>query len=338
MNRSNLILKFLFLLATLLSVASAASAQEWANKMFTGRNHNFGTVAKNSQQVYYFELQNVYKETVHISGVRASCGCTTPSILKDTLKTWEKGAVVARFNTDSFLGQKSATLTVTIDKPYFAEVQLQVQGYIRSDVVFNPGVVDFGEVQPGTSVERKVQLQYAGRQDWAISDIRSGSDHIEVSMQPTARANGRVNYELTVRLKDDAPAGFMSDYLHIVTNDGQANIPLAVSGRVVPAVTVSPASFFVGKLDPGQTATQNLIVKAKTPFRIVEVKCDDPSFEFKTSEEAKQIHIIPVTFTASKSGKVSCKIVVHTDLPGGTAECVASGTVNEPQSVAGGTN
>jgi hypothetical protein len=270
--------------------------------------------------------------------VRASCGCTTPSILKKELKTWEKGAIVARFNTDSFLGKKSATLTVTIDKPFFAEVQLQVQGYIRSDVVFNPGAVNFGEVEPGTSVEKKVQLQYAGRQNWEVTDIRSNNDHLEVSMKPGARSGGRVSYELTVRLKEDAPAGYLSDYLHIVTNDGQASIPLAVSGRVVPAVTVSPSSFFLGKLDPGQTATQNLIVKAKSPFRIVEIKCDDPAFEFKTSDEAKQIHVIPVTFTAAKPGKLTCKIIVQTDLPGGSAECVATATVNEPQSVADGAN
>jgi hypothetical protein len=318
--------------------ASAASAQEWANKMFTGRSHNFGTVAKNSQQVFHFELQNIYKETVHISGVRTSCGCTTPSILKDTLKTWEKGAIIAKYNTDSFLGQKGATVTVTIDKPFFAEVQLQVKGYIRGDVVFSPGAVNFGEVEPGTAAERKVQLSYAGRQNWEITDIRSGNEHLEVAMQPLSRSSGRVNYELTVRLKEDAPAGFLSDYLHIVTNDGQANIPLAVSGRVVPAVTVSPASFFLGKLDPGQTATQQLIVRAKTPFRIVDIKCDDDSFQFSTSEEAKPLHVIPVTFTASKPGKVACRILVETDLPGGNAECVASATVNEPASVAGGSN
>jgi hypothetical protein len=44
-NRSNFVAKLLFL--TLFGLASSAQAQEWANKMFTGRNHNFGTVAKN---------------------------------------------------------------------------------------------------------------------------------------------------------------------------------------------------------------------------------------------------------------------------------------------------
>jgi hypothetical protein len=318
--------------------SSLAVGQEWADKMFKIRRHDFGTVARNSKQEFAFELQNVYKEPIHITGVRASCGCTTPSVTKKTLGTWETGAVVAKFNTDSFLGQKSATLTVTIDKPYPAEVQLQVSGYIRSDVVFNPGIVDFGEIDPGTVVEKKVQLLYAGRDDWSVKDIRSNSEHVEVEMKPLARGGGRVNYELTVRLKDNAPAGYLADHLYIVTNEGRGNIPLAVSGRVIPAVTVSPASLFMGSLETNQSVTKQLIVRAKKPFRITSVNCDDAQFTFAPQDEAKELHIVPVTFVANAAGKVACKIMIETDLPGGAAEFVASATVADaaPPQVANG--
>ena len=50
------------------------------------------------------------------------------------MKTYEKGAIVATFNTDSFHGQRGATLTVIIDQPFYAEVQLHDRGYIRTDV------------------------------------------------------------------------------------------------------------------------------------------------------------------------------------------------------------
>lgn len=323
-------------LTMLFAACSNAWGQEWAKKMFAVDTHDFGTVARNSDQVFRFELQNIYKEDIHLSGVRASCGCTTPSITKNTLKTWEKGAVVARFNTDSFLGRKSATLTVTIDKPYYAEVQLNVHGYIRSDVVFNPGAVHFGEVEPGAAVEQKVNLAYAGNNNWQVTDVRSDNDHLEVALDQTGRANGRVNYQLTVRLKDDAPAGYINDYLYLITNEGAKGIPLAVDGRVKPAVTISPASLFMGALDPGSSTTKQLIVRAKQPFHIVNIRCDDKRFQFAPGGEAKALQIVPVTFTADKAGKVACRIEIETDLPGGTAEFVASATINEGQPVAGG--
>ena len=99
-----------------------------------------------AKQIFEFELQNIYKEDIHISRVRASCGCTIPSIKKHDLKTWETGAIIAEYNTRSFLGKRGATVTVTIDKPFPAEVQLTVKGYIRSDVTFSPALVQFGDV------------------------------------------------------------------------------------------------------------------------------------------------------------------------------------------------
>ena len=68
------------LVATLVCLPGSASAQEWAQKMFSVTSHNFGTVAKGSKAEYRFTFRNLYKEDVHVSGVRTSCGCTTPTV------------------------------------------------------------------------------------------------------------------------------------------------------------------------------------------------------------------------------------------------------------------
>lgn len=65
-------------------LATPCVAQEWADKMFKTRNHDFGNIARAAKAEFAFELTNLYLEDVHIAGVRASCGCTTPRIEKDT--------------------------------------------------------------------------------------------------------------------------------------------------------------------------------------------------------------------------------------------------------------
>ena len=112
--------------------------------------------------------------------VRASCSCTTPEIKIPTLKTHEKGVILAKFNTSAFLGSKGATLTVTFDKPYFAEVQLQVRGYIRGDVALTPGIVDFGAVVEDSQRDKEILVNYAGSNDWQIVAVR-------VRQTPTCR-------------------------------------------------------------------------------------------------------------------------------------------------------
>lgn len=312
----------------------AANAQEWARKMFKLTSHDFGTVARGAKADFTFEMQNIYQESVHIASVRSSCGCTTPSINKQTLKTWEKAEIVAKYNTRTFLGSKGATITVVIDQPYRAEVQLSVRGYIRSDVVCNPGEVSFGEVDQFASSEKKVSLDYAGRTDWEIRDVRSANQHLEVELVETLRENGRVSYEMLVRLNPAAPAGYFQSQLTIVTDDARLkSFPLAVQGRVLSPLTVSPASLFLGVLKTGQTVTKQLVVKGKQPFRVVSIECPDNCFNFDAPGDAKEkIHFIPVTFTAGDAaGKVSQTIKIQTDL-GATADCVASALVKEGRS------
>ena len=313
------------------SATRPVAAQPWAKRMFKTLEHDFGTVARGAKAEFVFEFENVYEETLRLAGVRSSCGCTSVALTKDTLHTFEKGGVIATFNTASFLGHRSATLTVTFDKPFTAEVQLNVQGFIRSDVVFTPGSVDFGVVDVGHGASKQIAINYAGKPDWRILDVRSANSHLEVELNERGRGNGRVSYDMVVFLKPDLPEGFFQDQLLLVTNDTRnASVPLVVEGRVAPALSLSPASLYLGSLAAGETTKKQLVVRGRQPFRIRDIRSEDPRFEFEVGNQAKTLHLIPLRFTAGNdSEKISAVIEVETDVPGsGKLRCAASGTIN----------
>jgi hypothetical protein len=298
-----------------------SQAQEWARKMFEERAHDFGTVARGAHVEYRFVFQNIYKEDVHISHVRSSCGCTEPTVMKRNLKTWEKSAIVAKFNTRSFTGHHQATLTITIDKPFYAEVQLNVKGHIRGDVVFSPGSARFGEITQTESVEKTIQVQYAGRSSWRIKDVRSASKYLEVELSEPKVSGRRVVYNMTVRVLPGAPAGFLHDQLILVTNDRTGkSIPLTVEAKIKPAIEVSPSVLFMGIVEVGETTAKKLLIRGEQPFRIVRIECDG-CFEFDFDPQAsKKIHFVPVTFAASETGKVEKVVRIVTDYNGIEAE------------------
>lgn len=300
---------------SLLAAASGVSAQEWATKMFENTSHDFGALARGTKAQAQFKLKNIYEEDVHISGVRSSCGCTTPQIAKTDLKTFESGEILAEFNTRDFIGQKTATITVTLDKPFPAEVQLHVSGFIRSDVVVQPGAVDFGTNDYGVGAQKKISVSYAGRDDWKVLDVRSSSQHLQVDLVETGRENGKVSYDLTVHLTKDTPVGYFKDQLILVTNDARAtDLAVDVQGQINSEITVSPTALFMGIVEPGSKVTKQLVVRSKRPFKILDVKCDDPSFEIQASEESKTVHLVPVVFTAGDTpGKFTRQIVIETD-------------------------
>src|SRR5438067_1611998 len=275
-------------------------AKEWAQKMFTAVSHDFGHVARGAKAEFAFELQNIYEEDIHIADVRTSCGCTTPTISKPTLKTWEKGSIVATLNTCSFVGQRDSTLTVVIDKPFYADVQLTIAGYIHSDVDFQPGVAALGDIEQGRSGEQTVTVTYRGPYNWQISDVRSANTHLEVELADPVRQPGVVSYKMTVRVKPGAPAGTLQDQLTLVTNDQRMpTVVLPVEGRVTPPLSVNPSPLMFGTLAPGQSATKQLVLTGKQPFRVLSIAPDNEAVQLKNAPEVtKKVHLIPVTVTA----------------------------------------
>lgn len=315
------------------------AAQEWAEKMFKTVDHDFGTVARGADTVYKFEVTNLYKQDMKITGVRSSCGCTSPSVEHGDLKTHEKGYIVARFNTRTHVGQRSATLTVTFAAPYAAEVQLHVHGNIRGDVVFNPGAVEFGDIAGAAPKEQVVTVEYAGRDDWQITDVTNDNDNFEVELKEAQRGAGRVSYKLLVRLKPGVPVGYVKDQLTVVTNDNRAEnqrIPLFVSGRVKPEFSVTPEQLVLGELETGKQLTKKIIVRSVEPFKIINVTCGEDCFDFKTDQESRAVHFVDVTFRAGEApGKLQTPIHIVTDRGEARSPiCLASATVVAPKAPA----
>lgn len=301
--------------------------------MFETRSHDFGTVARGAKAECEFVFKNKYIQDIHVSGASVSCSCTSVSIRNPSLKTYDTGAVVAKFNTKAFRGQRGATITVTIDKPSPATVQLHVKGNIRDDVVIDPPSVDFGEIDRGTAAERVIRVSHSGRGDWRVLEVQSASPHLTGEVERVFGDRGRLACRIRVRLDGGAPVGYLRDHLILVTNDRQSRqIPVQVEGRVCPVVTVSPSPLYLGVFGPGDTVTRPLVVRARKAFRVFSVTSDHQAFTARLPDpdSAKPVHVIPVTFNArSEPGKVVETIRIETDLEGQTTEVSALAVVRK---------
>ncbi len=317
-------------LILLLAAGPASVAEDWATEMFDHTSHDFGVVARGQEVEHRFPLENLYEEDVCLHSVQSSCTCITPKITKAALKTHEKGEIVAVVDTRKFLGRKEATfrIEVTCSTKYGLlkeEVQLHCYVYIRSDVVLEPGAVQFGSVPFGKGAPaQKVSVTYAGREDWEIVRAESDNPHFELQISETGRhlekGTWRVTYDLCVGLKADAPVGYLRDHVMLVTNDRKedaTHVAVSVEGLVLPTVSVKPSPLMLGLISPGQEVERTLVVRGKEAFQIVAVAGPSDQFRFDVSDQAKTLHAITVKFTAGETpGKVTGKILIKTDLPG----------------------
>ena len=184
-NRIILRVSAALLVFSLCANCQTVFAQAWARKMFTEFTHDFGDVIKGDRPVHVFEIQNVFQEDINIAGVFSSCGCTTVSVAKNTLKTWEKTQLRCQFNSPTFDGTKTATVTVRFNRPYVGEVQLNIRGRIvnRSGLNVSPKSIEFGSVSKSKSPTRTVELTSFGNPNFRILDVRSTFPHIKVQLR-----------------------------------------------------------------------------------------------------------------------------------------------------------
>lgn len=86
--------------------APKQSAIKWDQEM-----HDFGDIEKGKPVTYEFSFTNTTSETVLITAVKPTCGCTAAHYTKTPVKPGEKGVVAATFNAASPGNfQKSVTI------------------------------------------------------------------------------------------------------------------------------------------------------------------------------------------------------------------------------------
>ncbi len=297
---------------------------EWARKMFDASDrhdgaisHDFGVVARGAEVSHKFHIKNLYTQDIQVSNVTTSCGCTAPRFDQTPVKTGGETIVEISMDTYKFQHLKTSTVTVQFSQPRFAEVKIPVQVYIRSDVVFTPGSVNFGAVTVGTKTDRTVEIAYAGRPDWKIDKVVTGDPNVEAKAVETSRneASGTVNYRLDVSLLPGAPVGFLRKQMTLVTNDAQGGqIPLLVQARVEGDVTITPSVVQLGTVTPGGAATKTVLLRSNKPFVIEKVECDSNRQAFRMpalEKEAKTVHVLSLAFTApNQTGQFTEKFIV----------------------------
>ena len=291
------------LAAAIFGQAPSAFAQnnDWAKKMFDKLSHDFGKVARGADVQYRFRVKNIYKQTVHISNVRTTCGCSAATPTKRTLKTYETADIIVTMNTQKFLRQKDSNLIITFDKPLFATVRIPIRAYIRPDVVLRPGSVKFGAIEQGKSFRKSLSIAYAGRRDWKIERVKINSPYLSGTVKQISRSGGRVRYQLSVTLKPGAPVGILREQIVLVTNDANSPfVPVAVTAHVESEFTVTTAP--LGTVKPGQKKVFNVVIRGRRPFRVDKLICaNSPDcFQAKLSGKSRSVHVISITFVPPK--------------------------------------
>jgi hypothetical protein len=310
------------LMTGLASSAVAASQANWPDTLFTERQHDFGPVPRGAKVRHKFVLTNNTSTPITVLNLRVSCGCTSGTASESVIPPGKAGFIEAQMDTRNFVGRKATTLFVTVHNGFQeSEISLGVASTILSDIVLNPGGIDFGSIVRGQSPTLSLTIDRVGQPDWRVVKMVSASKVLNATLAETQRTAGMVSYRLDVSLKPGAPSGVVRDEIQFLTNDPESKgFPVLVTAQIRGELTATPSILALGAPTSAAPVTGRYIVRAPKPFKVVSIEGEGDGFTATAdNKDAKPLHVVTVSLKAEDGKPITTptrtfKIV--TDLPG----------------------
>jgi hypothetical protein len=308
----------LALVALTVGTATVSGQERWHWEQFfkDGLTHDFGSVPRGTQLYYRFKMKNIYAVPLELNA-RVGCHCVTVTPLSQVLQPRQEAYLDITMDSSRFAGHKSVNIYITATNPeYASSTTLSVSAYSRTDVVVNPGQINFGVVPHGqATASQTLDVEYAGVLDWRVSEVVKNDAPLDVALKELYRRPGQVGYQVTVAIKPDAPAGPLKRELLLKTNDPASPlVPILVEANVQASVSVAPNPVRVGNLKVGEAVTKLVVVRASKPFRIVAVEGQEDGMKVDLPPAAAQVQVLKLKFQPVKPGEVRRQLRIKTDL------------------------
>lgn len=305
----------LVVVASLWTAGTALSAT-WADALFDEFSKDFGSVPRGPMLSHPFRVVNNTRGPVNISEVRVSCGCVSAVALKGSLKPGESTHIVVRMDTTRFSGLKSVTVHVQFNQPAFEEVRLTVQANGRNDFSVTPDTLAFGRLKRGGTPSVSVLLSFYGNNDTKITEVKCESNYIQPRAQVVRRLDSEITYQVTARLRADAPVGKWYSDVWLKTNDAaMAPIRVPLTVEIESALSVNPEMVTLGTVKRGSESERRVIVRGVKAFKIAQVLGTDDRLRVHfDSRQARPIHVVTIKFKAGDPGEVHRMLHIVTNL------------------------
>jgi len=98
--------------------------------LFEKETHDFGEIEQGPKFDYEFKFKNIGNEPLVITGVKASCGCTTPEWPKQPVMPGEESIINVVYNTKGRKAKFNKSITITSNA-----VTPTKRIYIKGDVL-----------------------------------------------------------------------------------------------------------------------------------------------------------------------------------------------------------
>lgn len=291
--------------------------------------HAFGDIWDHEKVSHEFAFTNAGSETLTITDVRSTCGCTVPELTKKNYEPGESGIITVIFDPKNRGGNQHKTINVTTDSRKTPRVGLTITSNVAKVLDIQPTIANLGRVFKNEEKGMKVSIlgsipgfkatpakkQPEGSEIFTIEHVETGDVDVDGKMTPRST--------LRVSVKPGLPVGRHSADLLIQTTDSRRpEVTLRATITIVGDLQARPPRFALGRLTAGgeYEATVTLVNRIAEPFKITGIETGpdlegvEVTYKPTTEGQADAYEITVRGVAPADQTRILGQIIVSTDL------------------------
>jgi hypothetical protein len=196
-----------------------------------GSKFNLGSVYRGAMAERHITLKNIGTDTLIISRVDVSCGCTGTIVSNDHIAPGDTGSLLITFNSKNFRGAVHKTVTVNSNDPAQPQILIQFEGTVVENVVVTPEYLWFQDVEVGTKNTRLLTIANEGKEALLLKTFSSDLKGLTLTL-PREPVQPGASVQLPVVFTPAEAAPVLAQRMTITTSDPQQrDLVIAVYGN-----------------------------------------------------------------------------------------------------------
>lgn len=205
--------RILVCLAEVILISLPARAQL---KVAGGNEKSFGNIYQTGALVHKsFTIENVGQDTITISKINTSCGCTAALISDSILAPGQKSEVKVQFNPTGYIGEVTKYVYVLNSYPKSRLLTVKMTGHVRYALQPTPNWILFSNAKAGQRDSASVTLSNTSNETIRITKVELPSKVLTYRLHKWVLKPGEfTDLDLYIRKKTNAS---IDGYVRILT-------------------------------------------------------------------------------------------------------------------------
>jgi hypothetical protein len=166
---------------------------------FGSMKYNFGVIEEGKLVNHSFEFTNNGTETLIVSEVHPTCGCTVAGDYDKEVKPGQQGKIPLSFKTSGYDGPVTKTITVKTNVPDKTDLSLTIEGTVKISVSVNPRTLFLGNIERNRTTPITGKIAITNRLPGAIkiTEVTVANENAETNLE-TIKAGFEYSINVTV--------------------------------------------------------------------------------------------------------------------------------------------